>query len=192
MSGWELVTGWIRASTVPVEPIAADDAHREAALEQLEITTNSPLGAIVRRTAGLSVDHGWLRVLGAGGSEQLEDGVNEWSERTGLLIVAHDVAGGFFSWDEERGVLYHAPDSRQAEDLGGRGYSDWLEGMLTGNLAKFYAAERFAGWAEETKRLSGDEGFSQYPPRGTKEAATGDVDRRGVPMTELWALFTSS
>ena len=169
--GWDLVTRWIRQATVPVEPIAADDARREAALEQLEISTRSPLGAIVRRSAGLSVDNGWLRILGAGGSPRLQEGVNEWSERAGLLVVAHDVAGGFFSWDEERGVLYHAPDTREAEELGGRAYSPWLEGMLTGNLAKFYASERWPGWEQATRALSGDEGLR---------------DRSAVPMTALW------
>ena len=169
--GWDLVTGWIRQATVPVEPIAADDARREAALEQLEISTRSPLGAIVRRTAGLSVDNGWLRILGAGGSERLRDGVNEWSERTGLLIVGHDVAGGFFSWDEERGVLYHAPDTREVEDLGGRAYSAWLESMLTGNLAKFYASERWPGWEAVTRELPGDQGLR---------------DREPIAMETLW------
>ena len=169
--GWDLVTTWIRQASVPVEPIAADDAVRDAALERLEISTRSPLGAIVRRTAGLSVDHGWLRVLGAGGSDRLREGVNEWSERTGLLIVAHDVAGGFFSWHEERGVLYHAPDTREAEDLGGRAYSAWLESMLTGNLAKFYASERWPGWEETTKALNGDDGLR---------------DREPTPMITLW------
>ena len=171
MSGWELVSGWIEQASVPVEPIATDDATGAAALEQLEITTSSPLGAIVRRTAGLSVDHGWLRVLGAGGSERLGDGVNEWSARTGLLVVAHDVAGGFFSWDEERGVLYHAPDTRAVEDLGGRAYSAWLESMLTGNLAKFYASERWPGWEATTQALTGDQGLR---------------DRQSVAMADLW------
>ena len=171
MSGWDLVAAWIEQASVPVDVVATDDAHAEAALERLEITTRSPLGAIVRRCAGLSVDHGWLRVLGAGGSPQLKEGVNEWSERAGSLIVAHDVAGGFFGWDEERGVLYHAPDTREAEDLGGRAYSAWLEGMLTGNLAKFYASERWPGWEQKTQALTGDEGLR---------------DRQSVPMTTLW------
>ena len=171
MSGWDVVAAWVEQASTPVEVLPVDDATGEAALERLEITTRSPLGAIVRRTAGLSVDHGWLRVLGAGGTERLRDGVNEWSERTGLLVVAHDAAGGFFSWDEERGVLYHAPDTREAEEMGGRAYSPWLEGMLTGNLATFYAGERWPGWEAATAALTGDEGFRH---------------RTVTPMVELW------
>ena len=171
MSGWDLVSGWIEQAGVPVDVVETDDATGRAALDRLEITTRSPLGAIVRGTAGLSVDHGWLRVLGAGGSPRLQEGVNEWSERAGALIVAHDVAGGFFTWDEERGVLYLAPDTREAEDLGGRAYSPWLEGMLTGNLAKFYASERWPGWERTSVALSGDEGLR---------------DRQSVPMVALW------
>jgi hypothetical protein len=171
VSGWDVVTAWTEHAGVPVEVIPTDDAHAEHALDTLEISTRSPLGAIVRNSAGVSVDHGWLRVLGAGGSPRLQEGVNEWSERAGLLIVAHDVAGGFFSWDEERGVLYHAPDTREAEELGGRAYSPWLEGMLTGNLAKFYASERWPGWEAITQALTGDEGLR---------------DRQSVPMATLW------
>jgi hypothetical protein len=191
--GWDLVQGWIEASRWPVEVVATAGERGAQALERLEISTRSPLGAVVRRSAGLSVDHGWLRVLGAGGSDRLRDGVNEWSERAGLLIVGHDAAGGFFSWDEERGVLYHAPDTQAVEDLGGRGYSDWLEAMLTGDLAGFYADARWPGWEEDTRALTGDQGFFQYPPRFTAQGKdpAGDVHRGVVPMTELWDLLAA-
>jgi hypothetical protein len=174
-TGWEIVAGWIEASRWDVAIVPAGDARGRQELEHLEITTRSPLGAIVRSSAGLLVDHGWLRVLGAGGSDRLADGVNQWSGRTGLLVVGHDAAGGFFSWDEERGVLYHAPGSGEVEDLGGRGYSDWLDGMLGGNLPQFYSGDRFPGWEEATGRLTGDQGFG--PDRGV------------VPMAELWDRF---
>ena len=153
------------------EIVPVDDAAGAARLAELQITVRSPMGAAVRNAEAIVVDHGWLRVLGAGGTERLRDGVNEWSERTGLLVVAHDAAGGFFSWDEERGVLYHAPDTREAEEMGGRAYSPWLEGMLTGNLATFYAGERWPGWEAATAALTGDEGFRH---------------RTVTPMVELW------
>ena len=190
-TGWDLVADWIGASRWPVEALGVEDARGAAELDKLEITTRSPLGAIVRRTAGLSIDHGWLRVLGAGGSVRLRDGVNQWSERAGMLIVAHDVAGGFDSWDEERGVLYHAPDTLTTEDLGGRGYSGWLEAMLSGDLAAFYADARWRSWEEDTRDLTGDQGFLQYPLRSTAEGKDpdGDVQRSVVPMAELWDLL---
>lgn len=38
----------------------------ETALLATQVTTRSPMGAVVYHTGGILVDHGWIRILGAG------------------------------------------------------------------------------------------------------------------------------
>lgn len=64
---WPLVQGWLSAAANPVEVLPPpEEAARHAALEAIQISVRSPLGAVVHETGGLLVDHGWVRVLGAG------------------------------------------------------------------------------------------------------------------------------
>ena len=64
---WPLVREWIAAATNPVEvlPPPEEDSRRQALLAA-QVTTRSPMGAIIFETGGLLVDHGWLRILGSG------------------------------------------------------------------------------------------------------------------------------
>jgi hypothetical protein len=65
--GWALVQQWIAEATNPVEVLPPpDDAGRERALLDAQVTTRSPMGAIIYESGGIIVDHGWLRILGAG------------------------------------------------------------------------------------------------------------------------------
>ena len=62
---WTLVQRWIAraANDVAVLP-AARREERRAVLEALGVTERSVLGALAVNTGGLTIDHGWLRVLG--------------------------------------------------------------------------------------------------------------------------------
>lgn len=46
--------------------LPCDLSRRDLALEALQVSTGSFLGALVGECGALLVDHGWLRVLGAG------------------------------------------------------------------------------------------------------------------------------
>ncbi|WP_426731868.1 DUF2625 family protein [Myxococcus faecalis] len=199
---WPLVREWLGSASHPVEVLPRDEASAGAVLHLLQVTTRSPLGAVAYETGGLLVDGGWLRILGGGGP-RMRGSLATWNAlgphpavapTRGMLLVAHDVLGGFFALDggalgEGRGgAFYFAPDTLRWEDLG-RGYSDLLAFFLSGDLAGFYGAYRAAGWSEEVPRLSPDEGFSLHPPLWTAEGKDlTQVSRRAVPMTELLAL----
>lgn len=196
---WPLVQEWLASASNPVEVLPRDDVSAGQVLHQLQVTTRSPLGAVAHETGGLLVDRGWLRILGSGGA-RMRGSLSSWNalgphqavaSTQGMLLVAHDVLGGFFALDggalgEGRGgAFYFAPDSLKWEDLG-RGYSDLLAFFLGGDLSGFYGDSRGAGWSEDVSRLSPDEGFSMHPPLWTAEGKDlARVSKRPVPMTEL-------
>jgi len=105
---WPLVRQWVAEATNPVEVLPPpDDAIREGALVVAQVTTRSPMGAIVYESGGILVDHGWLRILGSG-HPRLPRSLANWNfersfavsgERPSFLLVADDVVGGFFAID---------------------------------------------------------------------------------------------
>ena len=120
---WPEVQEWIAGATNAVEVLPVTEADRDAALLAIQVTTRSPMGAIVYETGGLLIDHGWLRILGSGHS-RLPRSLASWNEgRTmfgderppGYLLVADDVLGGFFAINggslgpEQGSVFYFAP-----------------------------------------------------------------------------------
>jgi len=154
------------------------------------------MGAVAYETGGLLVDGGWVRVLGSG-CEHLRGDLASWNglgeapalpARAGMFIIAHDVLGGVFALSgETRTVFYFVPDSLEWEDLE-RGYSDVVGGLLLqGDLESFYGSYRWPAWRDDVARLSGDQGFSIYPPLWTKEGKdVANQSRRPVPMLELF------
>ena len=104
-SAWPLVREWIDAASNQVEVLQASDPSRSQALEELQVTTRSPMGAIVYETGGLLIDGGWLRILGSGHPRlrRTLPGWNKgrtWNEEEPapqILIVADDVLGGSFA-----------------------------------------------------------------------------------------------
>jgi hypothetical protein len=196
------VQSWLRTGKNTVEVLERDPLAAEHALEQLQVTTRSPLGAVAYHTAGILIDHGWVRVLGSG-RDRISGSLISWNalgghppvaDTRGMLLVAHDVLGGFFALDggglgEGRGnAFYFAPDSLRWADLE-RGYSDVLRFLFDGDLSGFYGDYRWPGWEKEVVTLSPDSGFSIYPPLWTKEGKElSRVSRKPVPMTELLQL----
>src|SRR5262245_34387499 len=102
---WELVREWIAAASNRVEVLPARDPDRVRALEAVQVTTWSPMGAVVYETGGLLIDGGWLRILGSG-HPRLPRTLPGWNKgRTSsetqsappILVVADDVIGGSFA-----------------------------------------------------------------------------------------------
>src|SRR5262249_7582515 len=94
-----IVQQWIPGATNQVKILPPCEPARSRALEQAQVTLRSPMGAIVYETGGLLIDHGWLRILGSG-HPRLPRTLMEWNRtcRTdGFLLIADDVAGGFFA-----------------------------------------------------------------------------------------------
>lgn len=206
--GWPVVRAWLESATNSVEVLPRDPAAAEKTLLALQVTTRSPMGAIALETGGLLFDHAWLRVLGSG-SERVHGSLLTWnwpSEGSddlrvpGLLVVAHDAAGGFFVLNggalsgAAGNVFYRAPDTLEWEDTG-TGYSDFVYFAAHGDLALFYEGVRWPGWEREVEALSGDRGLFLFPPLWSKlppEQRPADRHRGSVPMTELWSLWADT
>ena len=103
-SGWKLVKEWIDTAENKVEILPADPQKAKDALYQLQVTTNSPMGAIVYKTGGLLIDDGWIRILGSG-SSKLNRSLPDWNkgksfkeagETPSFLLIADDALGGFY------------------------------------------------------------------------------------------------
>lgn len=176
---WPEIESLIAAAEVPVRVVQADARRRDAALAALQLTTASFLGAVVAECGGLLIDHGWLRMLGAGAGGL--PGVHEANTITGsapeMLVIGWDVLGGRFAvngggLDAAPGdVCYWAPDTLQWTGLGG-GYSAFLAWSLSTGLTDFYSTLRWPGWQAEVDSLPADQGLSLFPPPSPPKAAT--------------------
>jgi hypothetical protein len=199
---WPAILGLVEGATNDCVVLPEEGGRGNEALERLQVTTRSPMGALVHRCGGLLIDHGWIRLLGAG-HPRLPRSLATWNygnsddprERlAGALLVADDVLGGFFAING--GALPGAPgnvhflpaDTLKWEDLG-RGYGAFLQFLLMGNLAKFYEGFRWPGWDAECAALDGDRAFSVYPFLCTAGPPIEQRSRRPVPIEELWSLL---
>jgi hypothetical protein len=197
--GLALVREWLRAASNPVELLPCEAAAGERSLLALQVTTRSPLGALAYETAGLLVDRGWLRLLGAGGP-RLPRGLAEWNRlgkpeprMPGALLIGDDAVGGFFALNggglpgTTGHVFYLAPDTLDWEDLA-VGYSEWVRWACAGDLEKFYAKTRWPEWAADAAALPGDRAFSIFPFLWLQGPPIAERSRRPIPVAELWQL----
>jgi hypothetical protein len=188
-----LIRKWVEASIRPVE-ILSPSAARDEALVQAQVTTRSPMGAIVHETGGILVDGGWLRVLGSG-HPRLARTLPEWNSgrSDGFYLVADDAVGGFFALnggalgDDVNGLYYFAPDTLDWEGLQ-IGYSDFLRWVFSAKLDQFYEWIRWRGWESDVRTLHGDRCFAFYPFLFTKEGKGGCGQRAEIPIEEAWGL----
>ena len=134
---WPRVKAWLAQPVRSVSWSPSDEEEGRQLLYELQVSLGSPLGAIARHTSGLSIDDGWLRVLGAG-----PHGLTDWFERgkgKGLLVVAYDAVGGFHALDVgglgtgHNKVAWLDPESLEWVPLG-LGYGAFLHAVLLGDL----------------------------------------------------------
>jgi hypothetical protein len=192
---WPSVQEWIAAAAVEVEVLAADRAVGAAALHATQVTTRSPMGAIVYHSAGILLDGGWLRFLGAGGHPRFQRSLPAWNEgrSNGYYLIADDVLGGLFALNggalgpDLYNVYYFAPDSLRWEACA-LGYSDFLVWAMSPNLAQFYESMRWDAWPSEVRPLTADQALGIYPFLFTKGSPLQDRFRRPVPMAEQFEL----
>jgi hypothetical protein len=202
---WPEVESWIQEATNAVELLPPSEPARGEALLASQVTTRSPMGAVIYETGGLLIDHGWLRVLGSG-HPRLPRSLPGWNHGRSsrgdggpppFLLIADDVLGGFFALNGGRfagkvGVVwYGAPDSLEWESLDAT-YTVFLQWCLSGDLAGYYASQRWPGWEEEVSRLAGDQGYTIYPPLCTQGPPIGERSRAPAPLAELYGLYLDS
>ena len=192
--GWDLVSGWLKQAKNKVQVLPKSPTRADSALLAAQVTTRSPMGAVIYETGGILVDNGWLRILGSG-SPGLDHDLMSWNKdkQQGFLLVADDVLGGFYAINagafgpESMGkIFYFAPESLswQATD---KTYSDFLIFCFSGNLSDFYHGLRWKGWEQEVSAFTGNQGIACYPFLFTKEGKNIAKNKRGVvPIAELW------
>jgi len=191
-----LVRGWAEAAPHAVDILPSEPVDGQRALQALQVTTRSPLGAIAFHTGGILVDGGWLRILGAG-TPLLPRALDQWNGMHSMaakrrfddgLLVGDDAAGGFFNWARDTSTVhYFGPDSMEWDDLE-LGYSEWIRAMFSNGLAAFYEDLRWDGWREEVAALGPEQGIHIYPP--PVFASEGPRSHKAVSMDELWNHYT--
>lgn len=200
---WLEVQKWLSAAANPVQVLPRDAAAAESELLKTQVTTRSPMGAVVYETGGILADGGWLRILGSG-SPLLPRGLGSWNlGRTQTepgapapyYLIADDAAGGFFALNggglEGRpgNVFYFAPDTLAWEDCG-FSYSDFLYWALNGDLQAFYENLRWQGWQADAAALGGNRVFSFMPFLWTAQGQDiNRLSRRAVPIEEHFAMI---
>jgi hypothetical protein len=194
---WPQIVAVIEKAPTQVRVLHADVSRRDIALEVLQVTTGSFLGALVGECGALMFDYGWLRILGAG-AEGLP-GVHQANDLAAgppsVLEVAWDALGGRFAingggLDAPPGeVCYWGPDTLDWQSIGG-GHSEFISWALSDAIRDFYGSLRWPGWEGEIETLAPDQGLSLVPPPFTVEGRDpAQVSRSAVPMTELHAVY---
>ncbi len=197
--GWELVSEWIKEATNKVEVLPREQKSAELALFNTQVTTRSPMGAIIYETGGILIDNGWIRILGSG-SEKMNRNLPDWNkgksitefgQQASYFLVGDDVIGGFFAinggeFGEDLGQMYYfAPDCLEWDAME-MGYSDFIWWTLTGDLEQFYEGSRWDNWKEEIENLNGNDGIGFYPFLWTEYDNINDLSRKSISIIEIW------
>ena len=187
---WPTIEGWMASSRRGPSVLPGAREAREATLVGLQVTTHSTLGAMAHETSGVVLDHGWLRLLGGGGSV-LPDLVaasptGPGQEPPPYVVFAHDVLGGRFAVNGGGlpavvgEVSYFSPTNLRWEPTGMR-HGQLLEWALVGDMPGFYGAVRWPGWQDDVAAVALDEGLTaerQVLPWAEVVAAQTDVIRQ--------------
>lgn len=195
---WAEVSRMLEKGGNPYAIVPNETAAGEEALYRLQVSTRSYLGTVAYRTGGILFDHGWIKLLGAGGAGihgsltfwngLQEEAVTESLE--GVLLVAYDAAGGFFALDAGRfgrtgHVCYFAPDTLEWESTE-LAYSGFLSWLAEGDLGLFYETFRWEGWQEAVRQLGAGRVFAYYPPLWSREGSGETSSKTPIPVEEAW------
>ncbi|EJF99881.1 DUF2625 domain-containing protein [Flavobacterium sp. F52] len=201
-SGWKLIKEWTASAKNKVEILPADPQKAKDALYHTQVTTSSPMGAIVYKTGGILIDNGWIRILGSG-STKLNRSLPDWNkgksfkefgETPSHLLIADDALGGFYllnggAFGADLGKIYYfAPDNLEFEPLDIT-YSQFLEFCFNNDLDKYYEGSRWEDWKKEVIALQGDQVFNFYPFLWSEEGSDiNKVQRKIIPIEEQYNL----
>lgn len=167
-SAWLILRDWFTQATNHYEILASYPEDAGSCLVGMQLSTRSPLGAIVYETGGIFIDHAWLRILGSG-NEKLPRGLFDWNfgktfkqsgEQPSHLLIADDAIGGYFAINaggigsEIGKIYYHHPKNKNWENTN-LTYSEFLGWALAGDLDDFYNALRWDTWQADIAKLQG-------------------------------------
>ncbi|OOF87005.1 DUF2625 domain-containing protein [Rodentibacter ratti] len=175
-SAWPTLSQWIEQARNHCRVMKKDQPSAERELFTMQMSTSSPMGAVIYETGGILIHHGWLRILGSG-SFQLPRGLMDWNfsksfkesgEKPQYLLVADDVIGGYFalnggSLGKNLGKIYYfSPKDLVWHNLNFT-YTEFLAWALNGDLDAFYQGLFWQNWQEEVKQLDGNQVFVFTP-----------------------------
>ncbi|RAJ11180.1 uncharacterized protein DUF2625 [Chitinophaga skermanii] len=187
---WPLVQEWIESATHTIEVLPVEKQVAEDALLHLQVTTRSPMGAIVYETGGIFVDHGWIRILGAG-HPKMQRSIDSWNQAgSGYLMVADDVVGGHFAINagglgDDQGKMYFFDPAGLRWEPMDISYSEFLVFCFEGDIAAFYQDLRWTGWEVDVQAIDGNHVFSFFPFLWTKEGENiNEVSRKVITVKE--------
>lgn len=198
--GWIFVDEWIKSAKNKVEILPVDTSKAKDALYKTQVTTRSPMGAIIYMTGGLLIDDGWIRILGSGSSKinrTLPDwnkgkSFKEFGESPSFLLIADDAIGGFYLLNggglgkDLGNVYYFSPDNLEYEQMD-LTYTQFLDFCFNNDLDKFYEGSRWTNWRDEVSKLNGDKVFNFYPFLWTKEGKDiNENSRRAISIEEQY------
>lgn len=201
---WPALRQWLAEASNSAGLLATDRPRGDQTLLALQVSLQTTLGAVGRYTGGVSVDGGWIRLLGAGGP-RMQEGLREWNgldggrpALPGALIVAHDAVGGFYAvnggaFAGAPGIVFALSSATASWVNLGVGYTAFLRWALSGDLDSFYGPQRWPGWRAEVAALSLDEALSVQPyPWLTPLSEAAPMARRRrqpAPLRVLWDLL---
>ena len=196
--GWPFVQQMIDSATNQLQILPADSSKANDALLKIQVTTRSPMGAIIYNTGGILVDHGWIRILGSGCTtinRSLPDwnkgkSIQEFGQIPAYLLIADDAAGGFFAinggaFGKDMGKTYYLSPDRLVWEPLNLTYSDFLYFCFNNDLNEFYQNLRWTNWTKDVVKLDGDKVFNFYPFLWSKEGK--DIiknSRKKIPVDE--------
>lgn len=171
----------------PPSSTSADTLHRA------QVSTRSPMGAIIYHTGGISVLGGWIRILGSG-SPEIPRTLVDWNKEksNGFCLIADDVFGGFFALDggslgKGTGeVFYFSPRSLEWEPLDCN-YTQFLVWACS-DFLDFYEDIMWTGCEEAISALGPDRCFFFHPPLWTTECSIPPDKIRDIPVMEVWGV----
>ncbi len=195
--GWELVEEWLNEAKNEFEILPKHEKRAEKELLNAQVTTRSPMGAVIYETGGILIDKGWLRILGSG-SEKLDRGLTEWNkgktfenygDQPSHLLIADDIIGGYFALNaggigSEIGKVYYLPQDTLEWECLDTSYSEFLYWAFTGDINKFYEIFRWENWQNDIKNVNGNQVYSFVPFLWTKEGKDIEKTERGLVSIE--------
>ena len=205
-TGWPFVQQMIDSATNQVVVIKADSSKANEALLKTQVTTRSPMGAIIYTTGGILIDNGWIRILGSG-SKELNRSLPDWNkgksfaefgEKPAYLLIADDAVGGFFAinggaFGKDMGKTYYLSADRLVWEPLDLTYTDFLYFCFNNDLNEFYQNLRWENWKKEVSKLSGDKVFNFYPFLWSKEGKDINKNsRKKIPVEEQFQFNMSS
>jgi hypothetical protein len=200
--GWTIVKEWIDKATNKVEVLTVDTIKANDALYKTQVTTRSPMGAVIYMTGGILIDNGWIRILGSGNAK-LNRNLPEWNKGKSFeeygqapkyLLIADDAIGGFYMLNggglgtDLGKIYYYSPDNLEYEPLD-MTYSEFLNFCFNNDLDKFYENSRWTNWKAEVEKLEGDKVYNFFPYLWTREGKDINKNsRKAIPIEEQFSL----